>query len=82
VRCHGPNIFCEEDMTCLVHRGMLYMTGELGTFKDGNMCNMQRVNRNLYCKLSEDAHDAQRFFVPQRGRLEITSRVNGMIRGN
>jgi hypothetical protein len=62
-------------------RGMLYMTGELGTFKDGNMCNMQRVNRNLYCEQSGDAHTAQQFFVLQTEHLEVTNRVNGMIRG-
>jgi hypothetical protein len=45
------------------------------------MCNMQRLKRNLYCEQSEDAHNAQQFFVLQRERLEITSRVNGMIRG-
>jgi hypothetical protein len=59
-------------MTCLVHRGMLYMTGRLGAF---DMCKMQRVNRNLYCKQSEDAHNAQQFFVLQRERQETTSRV-------
>jgi hypothetical protein len=45
------------------------------------MCNMQRLKRNLYCEQSEDAHNAQQFFVLQRERLEITSRVNGKIRG-
>jgi hypothetical protein len=60
---------------------MLYMTGTLGTFKDGHMCTIQLVNRNLYCEQSEDAHNAQQFFVLPRERLEITSRVNGMIRG-
>jgi hypothetical protein len=44
VCCHGPNISVRRDMTCLVHRGMLYMTGPLGAF---DMCKMQRVNRNL-----------------------------------
>jgi hypothetical protein len=34
-------------MKCLDQTGMLYMTGTLGTFEGGNMCNMQRVNRNL-----------------------------------
>jgi hypothetical protein len=34
-------------MICLVHTGMLYMTGTQGTFTDGNMYNMQRVNWNL-----------------------------------
>jgi hypothetical protein len=57
------------------------MTGTLSTFKDGNMCSMQRVNRNLYCKQSEDAHNAQQFFVLQREHLDITSRVDSMIRG-
>jgi hypothetical protein len=61
---------------------MLHMTGELGTFEDGSMCNMQRVNRNLHYKLSEDAHNAQQFFMLPRARLEITSRMNGMLKGN
>jgi hypothetical protein len=75
----GPTHSVRRDMTCLVLREMLYMTGWLGAF---DMCKMQRVNRNLLGEQSENDHGAQRFVVLQRGRLEITSRVNGMIRGN
>jgi hypothetical protein len=36
-----------RDLNCFVRTGMLCLTGALGTFKDGNMCNMPRVNRKL-----------------------------------
>jgi hypothetical protein len=81
VRRHGPNKVFEERHKMFGPHGMLYMTGKLGTFKDGNLYNLQRVNRNLYDEQSEDDHNAQQFCVLQRVGLEIASSVNGMNRG-
>jgi hypothetical protein len=58
-------------MICMVHTRMLYMTGTQGTFTDGNVYNMQGVNRNLSCEQSRGAYNADPLFVCFRERQKI-----------
>jgi hypothetical protein len=43
----GQKQCARRDLTCFVHTRMLYLTCSLGTFEDGNMCNLQRVNQDF-----------------------------------